>query len=183
VTLVVVLASVPMSARGEVLHHRDSLADVARSPIGSSVYAPIPTHLEGDVIAIRVSHGRRAIWVRVRLRLLTTTTNGSFHRFGIKSDRKIRSVAIDAFPGHWEGSATVTNGVGRPVPCAIRYRLDYALNQVRLRVPRACLHRPEWVRVGYRATIAGSKYAYVDDARRGVVGTATELRYGPRVWR
>lgn len=172
-----------MSAHGEVLHHRDALADVARSPIGSNVYSPIPTHVEGDVIAIRVSHGRRAIWVRVRLRLLTTTTNGSFHRFGIKSDRKMRSIAIDAFPGHWEGTATVTNGVGLAVPCAIAYHLDYARSQVRLRVPRGCLNRPEWVRVGYRATIAGSKYAYADDARRNVVGTGTELRYGPRVRR
>jgi hypothetical protein len=139
--------------------------------------------VEGDIVRTRVAHARHAIWVRVRFRELTTTTNGNFHLVMVRSDRRTRAIEINAFPGHWEGTATVRNLAGAPVACAVRHQLDYVRNQLRLRIPRTCLGmRSKWVRVGVRSTIAGTTYAYADDARtRGAV--APTPRYGPRVYR
>lgn len=175
----VMLASLPATAGAEVRRHRDPAADVARSPIGSNAYAAAPTQAQGDIVAIRVTHALRAVWIRVRMRELTTSTNGNFHLIGIKSDRRERTIEIDAFPGHWEGRATTTDPRGRVVACAVKHRLDYDRNRLTVRVPRGCLGKPSWVRVGLRTTIAGATYAYVDDAR--ATGFHTALVYGRRV--
>jgi hypothetical protein len=159
----------------------DAVGDVARSPVGSSTYTPAPSRIEGDITSTRVSHGPRAVWVTVHLRDLTTTSNGNFHRISILSDRRFRQVEIDAFPGHWEGHAVTTDAHGLAVGCAVQFRIDYVANLVVLRMPRACLRRPKWVRVAVRSTVAGTTYAYTDDARTtGVIGG---LVYGPRVRR
>ncbi|HET6167454.1 MAG TPA: hypothetical protein VFE07_11555 [Marmoricola sp.] len=169
------------AAVGGILGRPDPVGDLWRTPIGASSYAPAPRHVEGDITRIRVAHARRAVWVRVRFRELTTTSNGDFHLVGIRSDRRNRLIRIDALPGHWEGTATVTNEHGRVVPCAIRFRIDYDHGVFSMRVPRACLGRPDWVRVGMRTTVAGPSYAYVDDAR--ATGYRSSLAYGRRVRR
>jgi hypothetical protein len=170
------------AAVGDRLVHRDAVADVWRSPIGSSVYAPVPTRVEGDIVRTRVSHAPRAIWVVIRLRDLTTTSNGNFHRLSIKSDRRSRNVEIDAFPGHWDGRAVTTTPRGRVVGCAVTHRIDYVEHKVVVRVPRRCLGRhPAWVRVAVRTTVAGTNYSFADDAR--ATGLGSRIVYGKRVYR
>jgi len=183
VAALAVLLSWPATASAEVRLWHDPAGDVAQSPVGSNAYVPAPTQVQGDIVRTRVAHAKRAIWVQVRFRDLTTTTNGNFHLVRIRSDRRARSIEIDAFPGHWEGTATVRNERGTVVPCAVTHRLDYDANRLMLRIPRTCLgKRPPWVRVGVRSTVAGTTYAYADDARAiGTVGPVP--RYGPRVYR
>lgn len=178
----VVGAVLPGPAYADSLLRADAVGDVARSPVGSNVYSPAPSRVEGDITTIRVRHGRRTIVVGVKLRELTTTTNGNFHRFTLKSDRRIRTIAIDAYPGHWDGRAVIRNPRGDVLGCAIRHRIDYVRNTVTLRVPRACLGRhPRWVRAGAQSTIAGTTYAYADDA--GARGYVASPVLGPRVHR
>ncbi|MGY2877098.1 hypothetical protein ACVW00_004288 [Marmoricola sp. URHA0025 HA25] len=177
----VLLLSAPGTASAEIVRHRDPVGDVARSPVGANAYAPAPTQVQGDILSTRVSFARRAVWIRYRLQDLAMTGNGNFHLVGITSDRRDRSVEIDAFPGHWEGSAVVTTPRGLAVACAVSYRIDYDRNRVSLRMPRTCLGRASWVRVGIRTTVAGAKYAYVDDAR--ATGYSADLHYGRRVHR
>jgi hypothetical protein len=179
---VAVLLSQPAQAVADTLTHRDPVGDVARSPIGSSTYTLAPARIEGDITSMRVQHGRRAIWISIRLRDLTTTTNGNFHRLAIKSDRRYRAIALDAFPGHWAGTAVVTNIHGLAVGCRVRHRIDYVANAVGFRVPRRCLgHQPRWVRVGARTAVAGANYAYADDAIAR--GYSASLVLGKRVHR
>jgi hypothetical protein len=154
---------------------------VARSPVDSNAYVPAPTQVRGDIVGIRVSFTRRAVWIRFRLQDLATTGNGNFHLVGISSDRRDRSVEIDAFPGHWEGRAAVTGPRGQAVACAVPHRIDYERNRVALHVPRSCLGRATWVRVGVRTTVAGSTSVYADDAR--AVGYSPTLHLGRRVRR
>jgi hypothetical protein len=177
----VLLASTPATAGAEVVRHRDPLADVAGSPVGSNAYVPAPTQVQGDIVSLRVSFARRAVWIRLRLQDLATTGNGNFHLIGIRSDRRDRSIAIDAFPGHWEGRASTTDPRGAPVACPVAHRIDYERNRVGVRVPRSCLGKATWVRVGVRTTVAGTAYAYVDDAR--AAGYSATLNYGRRVHR
>lgn len=167
------LAAQPTVAHAGVLVHRDPAGDVVRRPVGSSAGTPAPTQAHGDIVASRVVHARRAIWIQVRFRLLTTRSNGNFHLISIKTPWRTRTIALDAFPDHWEGSTTTTDGHGRVVACAVTHRINYDRSRVMLRVPRSCLGRPAWVRVGIRSTIAGSTYAYTDDAR------STGWRPGP----
>jgi hypothetical protein len=169
------------AAVGDVLVRRDPVGDVWRSPIGSSTYAPAPSRVEGDIVSSRVRHGPRAIWIGIRLRELTTTSNGLFTRLAIVSDRRYRAIAIDALPGHWDGRAVTTTRAGRAVGCGVTHRIDYDENRIVVRVPRVCLGKhPEWVRVAIRTTVAGTTYAFTDDARTtGLVRVA----FGHRVRR
>jgi hypothetical protein len=183
VVALAILLSWPATAVAEVRSWRDAAGDVAQSRVGSNAYEPAPTQVQGDIVRTRVAHAKRAIWVQVRFRDLTTTTNGNFHLVRIRSDRRARSIEVDAFPGHWEGAVTVRNERGATVACAVTHRLDYDRNRLVLRIPRTCLgKRSKWVRVGVRSTVAGTTYAYADDARTtGTVGPTP--RYGPRVYR
>jgi len=170
------------AALGDVLKRTDAVGDVWRSPIGSSAYVPAPTRIEGDILSSRVSHGPHAIWIGIRLRDLTTTSQGNFTKLSLQSDRRFRTVEIDAFPGHWDGTAVTTTARGRAVGCAVTHRIDYDRNRIVVRVPRACLGRhPAWVRVAIRTTVAGTRYAYTDDAR--TTGLVAPVVYGRRVRR
>lgn len=174
------LVLAPGSALAERAGSHDAVADMWSSPVGALTYTAAPQHVEGDIVAIRVIHALRKVRIRIRLRELTTTSNGNFHRIAVKSDRRFRYLAVDALPGHWEGTVQMTGSAGRPVACAVRHRIDYDLNQIHLTVPRRCLGKPSWVRVGARTTVAGSVRVFADDAHSaGVPGT---IALGPRVW-
>jgi hypothetical protein len=181
VLCVVLLASSPGMAAAEVVRHRDAVGDVARSPVGTNAYVPDPAQAQGDIRAIRVSFARRAVWIRYRLQDLATTGNGNFHLVGVTSDRRGLSVTLQAFPGHWEGRLGVTDDHGAASPCPVGFHIDYDRNRVGLRVPRSCLGRATWARVGVRTTVAGTTYAYVDDAR--AEGYSATLHLGRRVHR
>ena len=178
-TLLVALVAWPASAYAAVLVHRDPVGDVALSPVGTNAYIPAPNQVQGDITATRVVHGRRAIWIHIRLRELDTTGNGNFHVVSILTPSRTRTIEVDAFPGHWEGRASVTDAHGRAAVCAVTHRIDYIRNRVLMRVPRKCLGKPRWIRVGIRTTVAGTLYVYADDARSTGLGPA--LRYGRRI--
>lgn len=169
------------AAVGGTLERNDATGDVWRTLIGAASYAPAPSRSEGDIVSSRVSHGPHAIWIGVRFRELTATSNGFFTRLAIVSDRRYRGIAIDALPGHWDGQEVTTNRRGVVVGCAVTHRIDYGRNRIVVRVPRTCLGRkPAWVRVAIRTTVAGATYAFVDDARTtGLVKVA----FGRRVRR
>jgi hypothetical protein len=177
--LAAVLVMQPSAASADRLRQGDPVGDVARSPIGSNVYTIIPTQVQGDIVATRVVHAPRAVWVRVSLRELTTTSNGNFHVIAVKSDRRYRMIRLDAFPDHWEGRTVTTGKRGSVVPCGVRHHIDYDRNRVTLKIPRACLGKPDWVRVGVRTTVAGATYAFADDAHATGIGPA--LVYGKRI--
>ena len=158
------LIGLPGTARADVLVHRDPVGDVARSPVGSNVYSPVPTQAHGDIVATRVVHARLAIWIQIRFRELTDRSNGNFHLIGIRTPWRSRTIELDALPGHWEGTTTMTNGRGQVVACAVTHRISYDRNRVMLRVPRNCLGAPRWVQVAIRSTVAGATFAYADDA-------------------
>lgn len=177
--LVALVTTWPGSAYAGVLVHRDPVGDMARSPVGTNAYLPAPNQVHGDITATRVVHARRAIWIQIRLRELDTTGNGNFHQVSIRTQWRTRNVEVDAFPGHWEGTASVTDAHGRPVACAVTHRIDYDRNRVMMRVPRVCLGTPRWIQVGIRTTVAGTLYVYADDARSNGLGPA--LSYGRRI--
>jgi hypothetical protein len=177
--LVALVASWAGSAYAGILVHRDPVGDMARSPVGTSAYVPAPNQVHGDITATRVVHARHAIWVQIRLRELDTTGNGNFHVVSIRTPWRTRTVEVDAFPGHWEGRASVTDAHGRAVDCAVTHRIDYVRNRVMMRVPRTCLGTPRWIQVAIRSTVAGTLQVYTDDARSTGLGPA--LRYGGKI--
>lgn len=179
VTLGVGLVVQPGIASAGLLIHRDPAGDVVQSPVGSSVASPAPAQAHGDIVGTRVVHGRRAVSVQIQFRELTTRSNGNFHTISIRTPWRTRTVELDAFPGHWDGSTATTDGHGRAVACPVTHRINYDRHRVMLWVPRSCLGRPPWVRVGIRSTIAGSNWAYTDDARS--TGLRPTIVYGRRV--
>jgi hypothetical protein len=171
-------ALAPSAASADSVTRRDAVGDVAQTPVGTIAYAPAPARSQGDIRSTKVAHAR-AIWVIIRFRELSTNTNGNFHRIGIRSDRRTRFIEIDAFPGRWDGHAVTTTKRGRVVPCGVRHHIDYDRNRIVVRVPRGCLGRPTWVRVGIRSTVAGATKVFTDDAL--ATGYTPELVYGPHV--
>lgn len=169
----------PSAADAERRTDHDALADMWSSPVGAVSYSAAPKHVEGDIVATRVIHGLRAVRIRIRFRELTETTNGNFHRIAIKSDRRYRFIEVDALPGHWDGTALMTGSAGAPVACALHHRIDYDLSEIHVMVPRACLGKPSWVRVGVRSTVAGALRVFVDDGHS--VGVPGSVALGPRV--
>ena len=182
-TLGIVAPSLPGPATAAVLVHRDPAGDVARSPVGSNVYTPAPTQVAGDIVATRVVHARLAIWIQVRLRELTDLGNGNFHLIGIQTPWRSPTIELDALPGHWAGTTTMTNRRGEVVPCDVTHQIGYDRNRLMLRVPHVCLGTPRWVRVGVRSTVAGATFVHTDDARsRGLSsGLPSSLVYGRRI--
>ena len=183
VLLGLTLVGLPATATAGVLVHRDPTGDVARSPVGSNLYAPDPAQAAGDIVATRVVHARLAIWIQIRFRELADRGNGNFHLIGIRTPWRSRTIELDALPGHWEGTSSMTDAQGRVVACAVTHRISYDLNRVMLRVPRSCLGTPRWVRVGIRSTVAGTTFAYADDARSAGIasGLQSTLVYGRRI--
>ena len=175
----VVLASQPVAAHADVRNQRDAVGDVQQSRVGTNVYTPAPTQVQGDIVLTRVAAAHRAVWIQVRLRELTPDNNGNFTLVSVKTRSRVRNVEIDAFPGHWEGATAITDAHGRAVACVVRHRIDYDRNRISVRIPRKCFGKAPWVRVGVRTTVAGTTWVYADQSRGTTVGPV--LSYGRRV--
>lgn len=103
-----------------------------------------------DVRRVMVSHKAHRIRVRMTfddLRRVDPQVYAVwFHHRGY-----LATAFVVARPHRWDGRNVVTEAGDDVVPCArLRHDLDYARDRLVMSVPRACLGRPPWVRVGMR---------------------------------
>jgi hypothetical protein len=103
-----------------------------------------------DVQRVMVSHKAHRIRVRMAfddLRRVDPQVYAVwFHHRGY-----LATAFVVARQHTWEGRNVLTEAGDDVVPCArLRHDLDYAHDRLVMSVPRACLGRPPWVRVGMR---------------------------------
>jgi hypothetical protein len=104
-----------------------------------------------DVLAARVSHRHRTLFVRMRFSNLrrigwqhyealvtTPATRGDWFSAFVESDFADRSGSHVLWDGVGSGRVTCRN---------MRHDIDFGRDVVRLWIPRACLGNPRWVKV------------------------------------
>jgi hypothetical protein len=164
----------------------DSAGDVVSFPVsGAGVPAatPAPERVLGDILGSSVTHRRRNVVLQLRYRELDATGAAGGHLFVIRTSRTQRLVTVYTGAGFWDGRVQVEDARGKVVRCRVGRRIDYTANTATVVVPRSCLGKPSWVRVGMAGlTFDSLDSVFADDARtHGGLGANPAL--GPRVRR
>ena len=133
---------VSIDPSGDVVKHDDVGDD--------SVTIVDPTWHNGDITRLRARHRHHRVTARLTFAALEAGSRKpwTYHRFLFVTDsggHELRgTVGVDGGGGQgtWELD-------GRRVTCrGLRHAIDYRADTVRVSVPRSCLGRPTWVRVG-----------------------------------
>jgi hypothetical protein len=104
---------------------------------------------ESDVLRARVRHGRGALKIRMLFADLRRIGHEQTFRAVVKTPRSMYGSAITVAPGSWRGRVSLADFTREAVwrcPGSGHF-VDYSDNQVRIRVPRDCLDKPDWLRV------------------------------------
>ncbi len=178
------LALAPLPAQAASVTTRDAARDVVSQAGDQGPTRPEPLRAEGDVLSMRVTHGTRAVRIRLQTSQLTRDPQQTTaHVFALKTNEGRRadlSIYVDG--SRWQGQRWFTLN-GRDRSCrGLRTHIDYRAGMVTAVVPRRCLSNPRWVRVGGGIGVDSDSRLYADDVSRdGTIGH--ELALGPRVRR
>ncbi len=143
--LVLPLLAVPAAAEDVTL--RDARGDMIRVDEGGGDPQPAPGATVGDVVRTTFRHTDRHVVVRTKLAALKRTGR----RFTVWVDvrngaRRTWTVGVEATRRDRKGHIIFMTGRGDHVRCAVRHRINYVDNAVRVSVPRRCLDTPRVVR-------------------------------------
>ena len=172
----------PTTAFADTYLHNDATADVV-SFSSTSADAAAPDEVNGDIVWSKVRHRARKVVLTMRYRDLDGS-GYTVHYFAIRTSKMTRQVSLVTFPGHLAGKAVMTNARDKQVTCRVRRDIDYVANTATVVVPRSCLGRPRWVKVGMAMVTSPSKTfstGFADDARTH--GDFNSPGWSPRVYR
>ena len=175
-----------------------TLADIEEGDDSYSV--PAPDQLHSDIVSTRFRHTNKAVRVRVNFADLhrrkdpvTGRRPGDFRVWAtVKTNEGIGRVVEIAFNGPanpWTRPQMWSlKSVGKMIPCRINHYIDFVKDVVVLGIPRTCLSRPRWVRIGATSGVGvqdeAANFAF-DDALRVGFDVNHPLREGftPRLYR
>jgi hypothetical protein len=188
VTAAAVIPLMPTAAHANKYSFADHAGDVLSGPATSDTN---PTTLEpgrtnGDIVSSTVQHKRRNIVMRMHFRDIGWNAESNAYLFVIRTSSVKRYVTLYASDGIRGGKAVMTKPNGKKVSCHIGRKIDYTANTASVIVPRSCVSKPRWVKVGmaslFFSGFESGDTAYVDDARtNGTLGSGPAL--GPKVRR
>lgn len=172
---------VPTAAHADSYTHTDAVGDVVS--FEGTTDTPAPAQVNGDIAWTKVRHKSRKIVLTTRYRDLDGS-GYSVHYFAIRTSKMTREVTLVTFPGHTGGKVMMSKPNGKNVRCHLTRLIDYTANTATVSVPRSCLGRPRWVKVGAAfatspSTAFGSGFA--DDA--GTNGDFNKPAWSPKVFR
>lgn len=178
------LLALPTAAHADSAVGLDARGDVQYvTSTDTSTVVAAPDRTQGDISAVKITHGTNN--VRVLLRFRELNRSGFIeHDYLFRTANRVRILSIEAKAGSWNGRATMRNGHGIKVRCSVTRTIDYAANTVLVVVPRSCLGDPRWVRVGAGTITSydGSKI-FFDDGGRPAGPLGDNLTLSPRVYR
>ena len=137
----------------------------------------------GDILRSTIRHRARKVVLTMRF----SDLNGSgytVYAYAIRTSKTTRNVSLVTFPGHHSGKVLMTTSRGKTVHCRISRSIDYTANTATVGVPRSCLGRPRWVKVGMAmVTSPTDKFetGFADDS--GTNGDFSRPAWSPRVYR
>lgn len=141
------LSLVVVPAAAEQRTVRDARGDMIRVEEGGGDPRPAPGATIGDVVRTTFRHTDRRVIVRTKLAALERTGR----RFTVWVDvqngaRRTWFVGVEATRRDRNGHTIFMTGRGHDVRCAVRHRVNYADDVVRVSVPRRCLDTPRVLR-------------------------------------
>lgn len=105
----------------------------------------VPT---ADVVRAVVRHGRHRVMVKMTFTNLRRV-EPQYYTAMISSRRQYGAVFLSAGPGRWSGRHELVDGNFSKVKCPkLAHSIDYDTEQVTMSVPRSCIGRPNWVKIG-----------------------------------
>lgn len=144
----------------------------------------IPERRQGDITSLRVTHGSRTITATLTFRALRREGT-HLHWFQLRAPRRTVDIFLQADRENWRGSQLIyeLGDEDNEFTCRFTHRIDYRADTVTVVVPRRCLLRPAFVRVGAETTVESGTHRFYDKApQRGGSYHAGPPR-GPRVYR
>lgn len=172
---------VPTAAHADRYIHVDATQDVVKY-VGETV-TPAPEQADGDIAYTKVRHRAHSVVLTIRYRELNPG-NYKVHYFAIRTAKMRRFVSLVSIPGHSAGKVLMTTAKDKKVRCHVTRKIDYTANSATVWVPRSCLGKPRWVKVGIAALDSDTSNlstAYIDDAR--TTGNFSSPAWSPRVYR
>jgi hypothetical protein len=101
-----------------------------------------------DVVRAVVRHGRHNVVVKLTFTDLRRVEPQSYTAM-IMGRRQFGAVFVSTGPGRWRGRDQLVNGNFANVKCPkLSHSINYDTEQVAMSVPRSCIGRPDWVKVG-----------------------------------
>ena len=174
-----VLAALP--AQAERYIHHDASRDVRKVRImtigddGDLVRAP--HRKQGDYVKVKVWHQVRAVRVVGKFRQLDR--RGFMSQLVIiKTPKGFGLFSVDAGPGQWKGVAEEDGDPGAP-HCVIGHKVNYKRDRFSMRISRACLGRPAWVRVATAFVTADRRAVAIDEPMKK--GLKRMIGFTPRL--
>jgi hypothetical protein len=168
--------------------HGDAAKDQTRTTCtdtGTCSDAVDPTATNGDIVRVVAVHASRKVLVATKYSNLATSTEDTMQLVRIVTNTGLQRFAVIHTPAN-SNNATVflARPNGDPVKCRyIGAARDTTANVMELKVPRSCLGRPRWVKVGVGHLTGLGEASVQDDAlRNGSVGSnitlSTRIRRG-----
>ena len=152
---------------------RDTWRTEYRPRVGWTDPVKSATHRNGDVTRAQVAHRRYAVTVRIEFETLRRKGRHNFW-FEYATDRYYEGggsegygqALLSARHGNWDGQLTVRDYLRDETICRGRatHRIDFAADVVTMRVPRACLDGPRYLRLS-----VGNAWSTTPDSDGGYV--------------
>jgi hypothetical protein len=150
-----------------------------------------PSFKEGDITRVAIRHTNRRVIIRTNYRELT---RGEGFRVLVGQIRTNEHVARDVTLFYDrdfapKGEVVLSRHNGDEVHCSLGKTLDFTANVIEVRIPRGCLSRPRWVRVGVGhvsmkftgSETGGQTVVAIDDALRTGTTLDSDLTWTPRI--
>jgi hypothetical protein len=151
-------------AHAERYVQADAKGDVVSVEFESEAQTPAPDNANADVTKTKINHTRGAVRFRVKLRDLAGPV-----LTGVVADIKTnkRRYSLSFFRSGKRTTLELARPTGEPIKCRGKKRsANVDTDVVKFSVPRSCLGRPKWVRVGVGALEVQENVVYADDALR-----------------
>jgi hypothetical protein len=171
-------------AVGDV-HSQTDIIDEETGEFIEGEFVIAPENTDTDVSRIRVSHRTHRISLRTTLRDITRRSG--FLVYDVRTDGRRYSVMQRLGKDRLFPAFDLSRANGGRVKCAgLTRTVDRATNRATVSIPRRCLGRPDWVRIGAGAAKIDitdtSVSVLVDDALRDALVLDT-LGLSPRIER
>lgn len=184
--LLSVLVAAPASADFLDLHDATGDVRVVELDDNFDLTSKPSDTADGDIEFARFQHTPTQAVLYVRYRELYVPKQYAGLYYGIEgTNGVVREVALETRRGKPQGTLGMINDRGRKVRCGMSHRVNYVTNSVSIRIPRACLKKPKYLRlvnVSYNIRVNEERLAlaYDDPTRTG--GEIDKVAGKPTRW-
>lgn len=171
----------PTAAHADKYVRADASGDVVS--FTKSADTPAPAQVNGDVVRSTVRHKAKRVVLTMRFNDLDGSGYTVF-AYSVRTSKMTRDVALVTFPGHHAGKVVMTTPKGKKVRCRLARSIDYTANTATVSIPRSCVGKPRWVKVGMAMVTSPNPdftTGFADDS--GTTGDFSQPKWTPRVYR